>query len=158
MPALFGAEQKAIEIPRFEVFEDETFYDELQMLGFSVSLSPFSLLQTGFRGEVQAKDLLSYLGQTVKMVGLYVTAKPTLTKNKEAMAFGTFLDVNGDFFDTVHFPKVYQAYPFYKAGLYLIQGKVTESFGFPSIMVEKMAKLPIRPDPRFQLLPRHGAG
>lgn len=155
MPALFGAEQKAIEIPRFEVFEDETFYDELEALGFSVSLSPFSLLQTGFRGQVLAKELISCVGQTVKMVGLYVTVKPTVTKHKEAMAFGTFMDTNGDFFDTVHFPKVYQAYPFYKAGLYLILGKVTESFGFPSIMVEKMAKLPIRPDPRFQLLPKY---
>lgn len=139
-----------ISIPQFPVFDEEDFFDEMEFLQFSVSLSPFHMLKTSFRGEIAARDLLRYVGQVVKLVGLYVTMKPTRTRRGEQMAFGTFLDAEGQFFDTVHFPSCLKQYPFTKSGLYLILGKVTESFGFPSITVEKMAKLPIRPDPRFE--------
>lgn len=149
MVRMFDHNTKMPTVPQFDWAEDEDFYDEMELLGFSVSLSPFHLLQTKYRGDIAARDLISYVGHTVKMVGLYVTTKPTRTRKGALMGFGTFLDVNGDFFDTVHFPDAYQKYPFQKAGLYLILGKVTASFGFPSITVEKMAKLPVRPDPRF---------
>ncbi len=140
---------KEISIPAFPVFDEEDFFDEMEFLHFSVSLSPFHMLKTSYRGDVEARELMRYIGQTVKLVGLYVTMKPTRTKKGETMAFGTFLDAQGSFFDTVHFPNCLKQYPFEKSGLYLILGKVTESFGFPTITVEKMAKLPIRPDPRF---------
>jgi len=39
-------------------------------------------------------------------------------------------------------------YPFKGDGVYLILGKVVEEFGFASLEVEKMAKMPIKPDPR----------
>jgi DNA polymerase-3 subunit alpha len=58
------------------------------------------------------------------------------------MAFGTFLDRDGFFFDTTHFPKVFDAYPFRGSGCYRITGKVDEEFGFCSITVSKMEKLP----------------
>lgn len=64
------------------------------------------------------------------------------------MAFGTFLDVEGAFFDTTHFPPCIKAYPLKGAGIYLIEGKVVVEFGFPSIEVGKCARLPIVPDPR----------
>ena len=40
-------------------------------------------------------------------------------------------------------------YPFKGSGTYLILGKVVEEFGFPSLEVEKLAKLPVRPDKRY---------
>jgi len=147
--ALLRQETKAITIPMFDCFGEEDFFDEMEFLHFSLSLSPFTMLKTTFRGEMKASDLIEHVGKTVKMVGLYVTAKPTRTRKGDAMAFGTFLDIEGCFFDTVHFPASLAKYPFQKGGLYLILGKITESFGFPSITVEKMAMLPIRPDPRF---------
>ncbi|MDZ7743224.1 MAG: hypothetical protein U5Q03_16180 [Bacteroidota bacterium] len=39
-------------------------------------------------------------------------------------------------------------YPFQGFGVYLIKGKVVEEFAYATIEVEKMAKLPIRKDPR----------
>jgi hypothetical protein len=64
------------------------------------------------------------------------------------MHFGTFIDVNGHFFDTVHFPKAVTEYPFRGEGVYLVKGKIVEEFGFPSMNVEKMAKMPLMSDPR----------
>jgi DNA polymerase-3 subunit alpha len=65
------------------------------------------------------------------------------------MWFGTFLDAEGEFLDTVHFPNNTPAYPFRGKGCYLILGKVVEDFGCPAIEVEKFAKLPIRDNPVF---------
>jgi DNA polymerase-3 subunit alpha len=68
---------------------------------------------------------------------------------KDYMHFGAFLDSEGEFFDTVNFPNSLKQYPFRGYGVYLILGKVVEEFGFPSIDVEKMAKLALKPDPRY---------
>jgi hypothetical protein len=106
------------------------------------------MLKTSFRGEVLAKDMIRYVGKKVRMVGNLVTIKYVRTVKKEWMHFGTFLDATGEFFDTVHFPKSLQNYPFKGKGVYLILGEVTQEFDFPSLTVEKLAKLPLKPDPR----------
>jgi len=64
------------------------------------------------------------------------------------MHFGTFLDHKGEFFDTTHFPDSLRKYPTRGHGVYLILGKVVSEFGYASIEVEKLAKLPLLPDPR----------
>jgi DNA polymerase-3 subunit alpha len=65
------------------------------------------------------------------------------------MNFGSFIDVEGNFFDTTHFSQSLKIWPFKGSGTYLILGKVVEEFGFPSLEVEKMAKLPVKPDKRY---------
>ena len=96
-----------------------------------------------------AIDLMQNVGKKIRIMGSYVTYKGVRTVRGDYMAFGTFLDENGDFFDTVNFPPSLSKFPFSGTGVYLILGKVVEEFGFPSIEVEKMAKLPIFPDPRI---------
>ena len=64
------------------------------------------------------------------------------------MHFGSFLDLSGEFFETVHFPQSLKSWPFAGHGVYLILGKVVAEFGHPSIEVEKLAKLPVKGDPR----------
>lgn len=149
MELLFQPSLKLPAVPAFEWASDEDFYDEMELLGFSVSLSPFFLLQNQDGLGVKATELMAHVGSVITITGLYVTMKPTRTRKGEPMAFGTFLDKDGQFFDTVHFPAVYQQYPFQKSGIYRIQGKVMANFGFPSITVENMLKLSIRPDPRY---------
>lgn len=83
------------------------------------------------------------------MVGVLVTIKYVRTIKNEIMYFGTFLDSQGEFFDTVHFPDIARAFPFRGRGVYLILGKVVEEFGFPSLETIKMAKLPLQSDPRY---------
>jgi len=126
----------------------EDAYDEIELLGFPLSMSSFDMLQTGFRGEVQAGNLIQHTGKKVRMVGNLVNIKNVRTVKREMMHFGTFLDVTGEFFDTVHFPDSLKKYPFRGMGVYLILGKVVEEFGFPSLKVEKMANLLIRPNPK----------
>jgi hypothetical protein len=82
------------------------------------------------------------------MVGHLVTIKYVKTIHKEWMHLATFLDDEGEFFDTVHFPKALKSYPFKGNGIYLILGKVTSEFDYPSLIVEKMGKLEFKGDPR----------
>jgi DNA polymerase-3 subunit alpha len=144
---LFPTQHKSFEMPVLEYSPIEDAYDEIELLGFPISMSLFDLLQTGFRGEVMARELVTRIGKTVRMVGRMVTIKYVRTSKKEIMHFGTFIDCTGNFFDTVHFPDSLKNYPFKGPGVYLILGKVVEEFGFPSLEVEKMAKLPYKPRP-----------
>jgi DNA-directed DNA polymerase III PolC len=142
--ALFHTPAKDFTLPDLsrELLRDA--YDEIELLGFPVSMNIFDMLQTSFRGEIQAKDLNRNTGRKVRMAGRLVTIKYVRTVKKEIMHFGTFLDSTGEFFDTVHFPATLKDYPFRGDGIYLILGKVVEEFGFPSLEVEKMAKLPYK--------------
>ena len=65
------------------------------------------------------------------------------------MNFGTFLDHQGRFFDTTHFPPCLAKYPFQGKGCYLVKGKIVEDFGFPSMEVIAMKKLAYVKDERY---------
>ena len=146
---LFGIETRKFKLPLLEHNDIEDAYDEIELLGFPVSLSSFDLLQTKYRGEIMAKDLSRNIGKKVRMTGNLAALKNVVTIRKEWMNFGTFIDAEGEFFDTVNFPDSLKKFPFRGYGIYLILGKIVEEFGFPSIEVEKMAKLPVKPDPRY---------
>ena len=117
-------------------------------MGFPVTLSYFDLLKTSFRGEIYARNLKQFVGKKKRLVGRLVTIKYIRTVKGEIMNFAAFTDVHGEFFDTVHFPDSLKNYPFKGHGVYLILGKIVEEFGFPSVEVDKMAKLPLQADPR----------
>ncbi len=146
--ALFETKTREFALPKLEHSPLGDAWDEIELLGFSVSMSTFDMLQTKFRGELMAKDLMGNIGRKVRMLGRLVTIKYVWTVRKQIMHFGTFVDVQGEFFDTVHFPPSLKLYPFRGDGMYLILGKVVEEFGFPSIEVEKMAKLPFQANPK----------
>jgi DNA polymerase-3 subunit alpha len=80
-------------------------------------------------------------GRGIEIIGYYVTRKPTLTKKGEPMMFGCFLDRQGCFFDTNHFPESTKKFPFRGKGCYLLRGTVAEEFGFYSVNVEEMHKI-----------------
>jgi DNA polymerase III alpha subunit len=145
---LFDPPSKNWALPQMEQTQVEAAYDEIELLGFPVTMSWFDLLQTNFRGEVLARDLVCYAGKTIRMVGLLVTIKYVGTSKHEIMNFGSFLDSTGEFFETVHFPQSLKTWPFTGHGVYLILGKVVLEFGHPSVEVEKLAKLPVKGDPR----------
>jgi len=149
MRRLFSPPSRDFTLPRLEHSSLDDAYDEIELLGFPVSMSWFDMLETSFRGEIKAKDLNANIGRTVRMVGHLVTIKYIKTVKKEWMNFGCFIDQEGSFFDTTHFPQSLVQYPFKGAGTYLILGKVVEEFGYASIEVEKMAKLPVKPDKRY---------
>mgnify|MGYP000294124895 CR=1 FL=1 len=145
---LFPPETPRGELPQMPQDPLEDAYDEIELLGYPITLSHFDMLKTSFRGEALAGNLNRYVGQSVRMVGLLVNIKYVKTVKGEIMNFAAFLDVKGAFFDTLHFPASLKTYPFKGDGVYLILGRVVEEFAFASLEVEKMAKLPLKPDPR----------
>jgi len=149
MQQLFEPAARKFELPRLEQSELEDAYDEIELLGFPVTLTSFDLLETAYRGEIEANGLVNYTGRKVRMLGNLVTIKYVHTVRQEWMHFGCFIDSRGEFFDTVHFPASLRHYPSKGYGIYLVLGTVTEEFGFPTITVDKMAKMPFRKDPRY---------
>jgi hypothetical protein len=75
-------------------------------------------------------------------LGYRVHVKQTSTKQREKMHFGTLIDLEGNWIDTVHFPKAASQFPFRGPGVYKLRGKVTEEFGHISLMVEQLERLP----------------
>jgi DNA polymerase-3 subunit alpha len=68
------------------------------------------------------------------------------------MYFGTFLDIQGDTIDTVHFPESGIKYPFQGKGIYRLKGVVTEAFDYYSLEVGEMQKLRWMDDVRYREL------
>ncbi|MDQ3110666.1 MAG: DNA polymerase III subunit alpha [Bacteroidota bacterium] len=139
---------KEYKLPVLERSEFEDAFDEIEILSFPVSCSPFDLLQTKYRGDVMAKDLLKFHKKEIKMLAYLVSTKQVPTKAGE-MYFGTWIDAEGEYFDTAHFANSLVNYPFKGGGCYLLFGKVEVDFHFPTITISKMAKMPFIPDPRY---------
>lgn len=139
---------KEYTLPILERSPFEDAFDEIELLSFPVSCTPFDLLQTKYRGHVMAKDLLKHHKKTVKMLAYLISRKHVPTK-MGAMYFGTWVDIEGEYFDTAHFTKSLEKYPFQGGGCYLLLGTVEVDYHFPTITISKMAKMPFIPDPRY---------
>ncbi len=136
-----------IPLPSMQTQPIEDAYDEIELLGFPVSMTWFDMLKTKFRGEVFAKNMLQNVGKQYRMLGRLVSLKYVKTGRGELMHFANFLDANGDVFDATIFPNVLKTYPFQGDGMYLMLGTIVEEFGHPSIEVQKLAKMEIRERP-----------
>ncbi|MBD0833001.1 DNA polymerase III subunit alpha [Aestuariibaculum sediminum] len=145
---LFKPRRKAFVLPELRQSPLEDAFDEMELLGYSLC-SPFELLLEPLSHPMRAFDLVNNIGRVITVHGYLVTVKRTSTSNNKTMYFGTFLDVAGDFIDTVHFPPVATKYPFRGKGIYSITGKVMEEFDCLSVEVIKMERLPIIEDPRY---------
>lgn len=149
---LFEVEQREFNLPPLYHHSLDDAWDEIEILGFPLR-SPFDLLKQekynqerpSFTNEKlmlqSASELPAHLGKMVSIKGYHVTRKRTRTRRGEEMAFGTFLDKNGKWVDTTHFPNVLKQYPFRGNGCYLLTGKVVEEFGFYSMDVTEMQLL-----------------
>ncbi len=142
-----------IQLPSLAEGEFDQAFDEIELLGFP--LRPiFDLLKDPerYQGDevfIRASDLKKHVGKLVHILGYYVCRKDVRTKHRQLMHFGTWLDVEGMFFDTTHFPDTLQKAPFRGKGIYRITGKVVEDFGFPSVDVITMEMLPLVSDSRY---------
>jgi len=151
---LFDPEVKRFILPplSYDVLEDA--FDQQDLLGFSLC-NPFDLLKTPIEGEVLVRDMPLYESRKVKMVGYLVHVKSTVTSGGKRMQFGTWLDRDGYFIDSTHFPPVAAKYPFRGRGVYELFGKVVEEFDFYSLELIAMRKLEYVHDPRYAEEPRH---
>jgi DNA polymerase-3 subunit alpha len=114
--------------------------DQIEGLEFPLD-SPFHLLRNPSLGSLGALDLPQQLGKIVQVLGYLVTVKYTRTVKGDVMNFGTLLDREGNWIDTVHFPPTVKKYPFKGRAIYRIEGKVVEEFGFYSLEVQRMERM-----------------
>jgi DNA polymerase III alpha subunit len=171
-PVLFAEPEPEWKLPELSHTAHEDANDEIELLGFALS-SPFARMGTDGlnvptaadnsvpehvegpsldpdipdryrRGCLsKATDFPAHIKKNIVILGYLVTTKPTRTVKGERMAFGTWLDEEGFFFDTTHFPGILQKYPFRGRGIYRIEGKADEEFGFCSLTVTAMEKVPM---------------
>jgi DNA polymerase-3 subunit alpha/error-prone DNA polymerase len=148
-PQLLPEPLREYKLPELKRSPFEDAFDEIELLGFPVSVTPFNLLKTGYRGDVMACDLVHHHKKQVKMLAYLVSRKHVPTK-MGAMYFGTWIDANGEFFDTAHFTGSLKEYPFKGGGCYLLLGTVEVDYHFPTITISKMEKMPFIADPRYR--------
>ncbi len=121
-----------------EPYEDAL--DEIELLGFPLS-DPFELVDADCKNYIPSRLFEKHIGETIDVLGYYITEKPVRTIKGEYMCFGTFLDSNGEWIDSVHFPDSAEKYPLAGKGFYHMRGKVMDEFGVYSVDVGWMKKV-----------------
>ena len=149
---LFTPDISRFTLPEFEHNELEMAFDQIELFGFPL-VSPFRLLTVEsarqLENAVRSEALSDCIGKTVDVIGYLVTVKETQTARRERMAFGCFVDVEGQWIDTVHFPPSLKQYGFRGRGIYRIRGPVREEFNCLHVEALFMEKLAYISDPRY---------
>lgn len=145
---LFRVAPKEFHIPAFQHTTEEAIFDQIELLGFPL-FDPFKILRRRQSDAVLAKDLYRYNDQSVWIEGYLIHSKRTTTSNGDRMFFGTFLDQEGEWLDTVHFPNIAARFPFRGRGVYAIYGKVFMEYDCILIEAEYMEKMEVIEDPRY---------
>ncbi len=118
---------------------------ELESFGFPVSEHPLEPYLSMINGRVRkARNLPKYIGRTIHLAGVYITRKETATvEKKDPMEFLTLEDET-DIYECVLFPETFRKYGdlLLWENLFLLRGKVEESFGVVSVTIEKLGSLP----------------
>ena len=139
---LFNEKPKEFKLPALYSHSLEIAYDELEIIGFSSSISPFKLIEELPETCLVARNLVNMINKQVEIIGYLVHVKGTRTGGGKYMSFGVFIDLEGHWIDTVQFPNITVHYPFRGPGCYLIKGKVVSEFSFISIEVSELHRLP----------------
>ncbi|MBO6516456.1 MAG: DNA polymerase III subunit alpha [Bacteroidia bacterium] len=134
---------KKVEIPTLSPMLNEDSYDEIENFGFPLC-SPFELIdQEELQGSICSSSFAQHEGKSVKIVGYLVHRKRTTTRGKvsQEMMFGTLMDREGNFFDSVHFPNSMKYYKFKGKGIYTLFGRITSDHEHYTIEVHKMKQI-----------------
>ncbi len=134
---LFHEPVKEFNLPNLSDDPLDDIYDQIENCGFPLG-NPFGLVNDDPSNYVYAKDLKAHAGKYVTMLIYFIAKKQVPTKLGEEMYFGTFMDPNLDWVDTVHFPPSAKQYPLDKSGFFKATGKVTMDFDVVSLEVTKM--------------------
>jgi DNA polymerase-3 subunit alpha len=146
---LFEVETTNFSIPELSESKYELIFEQMELLGFPLC-NPFELLKNEIpKIHVKAIEIKDHLGRIIETYAYLVAIKQSKTQRGEIMNFGTFLDIDGDTLDTVHFPESTRKYPFRGKGIYYLKGFVSEEFGYYTLEVGTMEKLTFMEDVRF---------
>jgi error-prone DNA polymerase len=138
-PLLFEPPGPPDAMPDLHYGPKDRALQDMELFGFTVD-SLFALAPSPPYSPLPAHRFAAYLGHEIRTEGYLVAVKPTRTTKGDHMYFGTFVDRLGGAIDTVHFPPVAARYPFRGAGIYLLQGRITEDFSVPQLEITYMEK------------------
>ena len=138
---LFETPIRSFQLPPLYDDPREDAFDEMELLGFPLC-NPFRLLMEVPGNRILVKNMTKYLNKNITMAGCLIAVKNTRTSKGQAMNFGTFIDEEGFFIGTVHFPNSVAKYPFRGRGIYQLEGKIVEEFEFYTLEVNRMERLP----------------
>jgi len=139
-PALFREKPVEINLPVLQDYPLDDLYDQMEILGFTLT-NPFEMVDDDPSKYTPAAELGKFSGKYITVLAYYIARKGVVTKNRDQMFFGTFVDSNLDWIDTVHFPDSARDYPLHTGGFYRITGKVTDDFGVYTLEAAKMARV-----------------
>jgi DNA polymerase-3 subunit alpha len=143
-PVLFEEKPVVFELPVLMDDPLDDLYDEMEILGFTLS-NPFAMVNDDPGKYVAAKKLAEHIGKSVTVLAYFIASKGAVTKHNDSMFFGTFVDAELDWIDTVHFPDAARRYPLYESGFYRITGKVTDDFGVQTLEAHKLERVGFKP-------------
>ncbi|CAN5775292.1 DNA polymerase III subunit alpha [soil metagenome] len=138
--SLFNEKPVEFKLPELHDYRLDDLYDEMEILDFPLA-NPFELVDDDAYKYVLSKDMEQHLGKIITTLIYFIDYKVVPTSNNQTMSFGTFVDINLDWIDTVHFPESFHNYPLKGRGFYKVTGKVVEDFGVYSVEVNKMYKV-----------------
>lgn len=141
---LFEVEVREFTIPELWTHELEDAYDEMELIGYPVNTSPFSMLRDVPDLPLLAKDIPANTDREVSMLLYLVNTKYTQTLKGVPMNFGTWYDQQGAWVDTVHFPESAANFPFRGPGCYVVKGVVMVEYGFYTINVTSMERVAMK--------------
>jgi DNA polymerase III alpha subunit len=135
-------EEKPVEfsLPKLSDNAIDDLYDQKEILGFTLS-NPFAMVDEDPANYIPAREIGNHLHKVVTVLVYFIATKHVQTKNNDVMFFGTFIDNNLDWVDTVHFPDTARAYPLHSGGFYKITGRVVDDFGVYSIEARRTEKV-----------------
>ena len=91
------------------------------------------------KGKIESFSI-RVIKKTVRMLANLMSRKHLPTK-MGTMHFGSWIDAQGELFDTAHFSGSLKEYPFQRIGCYLLLGSVEVDYHFSTITLSKIAKM-----------------
>ncbi len=143
-PALFSDAPVELVLPPLHDDPLDDLYDQMELLGFTLC-NPFQLADDDPSKYTPAAAFEQHVGREVSVLAYFIARKGVVTKTRDQMFFGTFVDSSLDWVDTVHFPGAAKEYPLHSGGFYKITGKVTEDFGAYTLEVSRMFRVGYKP-------------
>ena len=137
---LFEIETKKWNLPVLTDTQMDEAFNQIDLFGFSLC-SPFLLLRDPLPEGIKSKSFKAYTNKQISVVAYLVSVKNTSTSTGERMSFGTFVDIEGKWVDTVHFPPSIKQYRFAGSGCYELKGKVVVDQDFITLEVNYMKRL-----------------
>lgn len=127
-------------LPELNDHPIDDLYDQMELMNFTIT-NPFEMVENLSEPFVLSKDMANHKGKTITMLAYFIARKSVTTVNTDQMFFGSFVDSELNWIDTVHFPDSAKKHPLHSSGFYKLRGKVTEDFGVYALEVSWMEKV-----------------